>query len=100
MAMLGRFSLNKSSPLDGVGGTAVEVVERSDTHYASDDADKTDESIKVEQFQRKILDAKVRLHRRLIDEINLGALDKASPAELRKLVRGGTRTRIFCHKPF
>ena len=46
----------------------------------------SDDAVKVEQFQRKILDAKVRLHRRLIDEINLGALDKASPTELRKLV--------------
>src|SRR5215468_1833167 len=37
-------------------------------------------------FERKILDAKVRLHRRLIDEINLPAIEKASEAELREIV--------------
>ncbi|TMJ78239.1 MAG: CpaF family protein, partial [Alphaproteobacteria bacterium] len=40
----------------------------------------------AERTQRKMLDAKVRLHRRLIEEINLSAVDKASEAELRKLV--------------
>jgi len=35
---------------------------------------------------RKILDAKVRLHRKLIDDINLSTIDQASPGELRALV--------------
>ena len=35
---------------------------------------------------RKVLDAKVRLHRKLIDELNLAALEKASSEELRGLV--------------
>jgi pilus assembly protein CpaF len=35
---------------------------------------------------RRILDAKVRLHRKLIDELNLVALEKASREELRRLV--------------
>ena len=37
-------------------------------------------------FKRKILDAKVKLHRRLIDEINLSALEKASEGDVRTLV--------------
>jgi pilus assembly protein CpaF len=35
---------------------------------------------------RRVLEAKVRLHRKLIDELNLAALEKASREELRKLV--------------
>ncbi len=36
----------------------------------------------------KFLDAKVRLHRRLIDEINLPAIDKMPEAQLREELRG------------
>ena len=36
----------------------------------------------------KVLDAKVRLHRRLIEEINLSALDKIPEAEIRRHVQG------------
>ena len=35
---------------------------------------------------RRVLDAKVRLHRKLIDDINLAAIEKASHEELRRLV--------------
>ena len=84
--MLGRFSLNKTPLLDGAGVDADKIVELSDDNATPDDVDNAEESAKKQLFLRKILDAKVRLHRRLIDEINLGALDKASPVELRKLV--------------
>ena len=86
MAMLGRFSLHKAPPLDGGDGVAIEVVEQAAPVSTPDEPDKADDAAKQQLFQRKILDAKVRLHRRLIEEINLGALDKAQPAELRKLV--------------
>jgi len=36
--------------------------------------------------KQRFLDAKVRLHRRLIDEMNLTALDKVSPEELKQQV--------------
>jgi pilus assembly protein CpaF len=36
----------------------------------------------------KLLDAKVRLHRRLIEEINLSALEKLPEAEIRRHVSG------------
>jgi pilus assembly protein CpaF len=36
----------------------------------------------------KLLDAKVRLHRRLIEELNLSALEKLPEAELRKEIHG------------
>ena len=34
----------------------------------------------------KLLDAKVRLHRRLIEEINLSALEKLPPEEMKKQI--------------
>lgn len=45
--------------------------------------------IDAEQFlaQQRFLDAKVRLHRKLIDEINLAAIDKMPEKELRTQVR-------------
>jgi pilus assembly protein CpaF len=36
----------------------------------------------------KILDAKIRLHRRLIEELNLAALEKLPEAELRREISG------------
>ena len=35
---------------------------------------------------RRLVDAKVRLHRKLIDELNLAAVEKASDSDLRRLV--------------
>ena len=40
----------------------------------------------VTPIYRRILDAKVRLHHKLIDDINLASVEKASSAELRGLV--------------
>ncbi len=39
-------------------------------------------------FGAKMLDAKVRLHRRLIEEINLSALEKLNPQEMRREIHG------------
>jgi len=39
-----------------------------------------------QSFQRRIVETKVRLHRRLIDEINLSVVEKSSKAELRATV--------------
>src|SRR5271170_4212846 len=37
-------------------------------------------------FSEKLLDAKVRLHQRLLDETNLSALEKLSPEDVRRHV--------------
>jgi pilus assembly protein CpaF len=87
MAMLSRFALGRSSPeveLELEPGS--QPNETSETNNAAQDGSTANEAQREQLFQRKILDAKVRLHRRLIDEINLSAVDKASEAELRKLV--------------
>ena len=85
MAALGRFSL-KRSPAEASAVLATLLPDGGESQLAHDEADSSGEAARLQQFQRKILDTKVRLHRRLIDEINLSALDKASSGELRKLV--------------
>src|SRR5262245_61100006 len=85
--MLGRFALTRMpraggpDPIETVPPTALGAGGHNGTPQKSDDAPAH------AAFKRKILDAKVRLHRRLIDEINLPALEKAPEAELRQLVR-------------
>ena len=85
MAMLGRFVLGRSTAESGLESASVPNA-AGDMRQASQDTDGLSVAQRDQLFQRKILDAKVRLHRRLIDEINLSALDKATEAELRKLV--------------
>src|SRR5213075_682546 len=80
--MLGRFSVSRPATANGLA-PAVEPAVARETAEASSDAARMEAA---ERTQRKMLDAKVRLHRRLIEEINLSAVDKASEAELRKLV--------------
>jgi pilus assembly protein CpaF len=42
----------------------------------------------AEMVREKLLDAKVRLHRRLIEEINLSAIEKVSEGEVRRQIAG------------
>jgi pilus assembly protein CpaF len=86
MAVLSRFALNRSPAPRATNGL-IEVEEEAAEVIAAAASDKLDEGAAQQAFQRKILDAKVRLHRRLIDEINLPAIEKAPEAELRELVR-------------
>jgi pilus assembly protein CpaF len=81
VTVLGRFTLGG---LAGARAPAepVEFKEKASTPVAL-----AAPSMQEDVFQRKILDAKVRLHRRLIDEINLPAIEKAPEAELREIVR-------------
>lgn len=46
-------------------------------------------------FQRRMLETKVRLHRKLIDEINLSAIEKVSPLELRSSVSDLVRRYVL-----
>jgi pilus assembly protein CpaF len=85
VTVLGRFTLN-GSPASRASGGLPELKAESSTVVASA-LPGLQEDASRRAFQRKILDAKVRLHRRLIDEINLPAIEKASEAELREMVR-------------
>jgi pilus assembly protein CpaF len=86
VTVLGRFTLNGATAARA-SGQAPEVKEKSSTPVAVSPLPELQEDASQRAFQRKILDAKVRLHRRLIDEINLPAIEKASEAELREMVR-------------
>ena len=83
--MLSRFSAskteNETSPPVAVVAPPPEVEEEP-----SEDLAEEDEHADSQLTKPRFLDAKVRLHRRLIDEMNLAALEKASPEELRQQV--------------
>ena len=68
--------------LDVSTGDAPEVEEPYDGQTASN-------------FQRKMLEAKMQLHRRLIDEINLSAIENASSDELRASIQEVVRKYIL-----
>jgi pilus assembly protein CpaF len=87
MALLGRFALSPPSRENGLAGSAAADPSLPSTPV-SHDLLQADEGAGQRLFQRKILDAKVRLHRRLIEEINLSAVEKVPESELRKLVSG------------
>ncbi len=94
MAILSRFTnprarlLPKDADVPGHSPVAVEHAEI--------------EALAPEQSQqRRRLDAKVRLHRQLIDEINLSAIEKASRPELRGLVAELVRRFVLSERlPF
>jgi len=82
--MLGRFTLNGLTAAR-TSGELPDLKEKSSPPPALAVPGLREEASQ-RAFERKILDAKVRLHRRLIDEINLPAIEKASEAELREIV--------------
>ena len=82
--MLGRFTLNGLTAAR-TSGELPDLKEKSSPPPALA-VPGLQEEASQRAFERKILDAKVRLHRRLIDEINLPAIEKASEAELREIV--------------
>lgn len=85
--MLGRFS-SQSVPreLEAVAKLPVPApVPETKEKEASKPAEPTASS-EGQLTKQRFLDAKVRLHRRLIDEMNLTALDKVSPEELKRQV--------------
>src|SRR5690242_17669591 len=89
--MVGRFTVRRSVPpeqppaevatpsvMEGVSWTVPETAEQQ-----SAPAPQSESPLLTD----KLLDAKVRLHRRLIEEINLSALDKVPEEEIRKHVQ-------------
>ena len=90
--MIGRFTARRTpapdlppveespSALEGVSWT---VFPETPAPEQTAPAQQTDSPLLTD----KLLDAKVRLHRRLIEEINLSALDKVPEEELRRHVQ-------------
>lgn len=75
MTLLGRFATPRAKSL----ALAEPDIERSEPVLAETPAHDGG-------LARRVLDAKVRLHRKLIDDLNLAAIEKASGEELRRLV--------------
>src|SRR5438477_180242 len=86
MTVFSRFALSRPAVIQPPG-VLPELTEEAAAPQAAVAPDRLDEDAALQAFQRRILDAKVRLHRRLIDEINLAAVEKATEAELREMVR-------------
>src|ERR1043166_1035487 len=88
--MLGRFSTRKLSDV----GVAPAVAEGESPSFLNDLPPLASPEIAAEPstgnplLSDKLLDAKVRLHRRLIEEINLNALEKLPEEEMKRQIHG------------
>src|SRR5262247_817552 len=88
--MVGRFTARRTTtpepaPPEAPSSTALECV--SWTVFPETGAEQTAAPAESPLLSDKLLDAKVRLHRRLIEEINLSALDKVPEEEIRRHVQ-------------
>ena len=81
---LGRFSVKKATPLAAVPKAAVAMAPSQAGRSQQPSAAKaeTDEYA----LQQRLLDAKLRIHSRLIDELNLSVVDKIPERELRNQI--------------
>src|SRR5215831_1111041 len=90
--MVGRFTARRPAAPEMVTSeeSATSSLDRVSRTVASEDATESVQSerqIESPLLSDRLLDAKVRLHRRLIEEINLSALDKVPEEELRRHVQ-------------
>jgi pilus assembly protein CpaF len=85
---LGRFSMRRSQP----AGAAAAAAPKPDPVSAAQKAAAASalQIAEAERFisQQRLLDIKLRIHRRLIDDLNLAAVDKVPERELRAQVHG------------
>ena len=83
MTFLSRFgggASPQSGAIDVIAPGAMVADETADVGHSADD-NASDRSV-----QRRVLDAKMRFHRQLIEELNLAAVEKASRTELHAIV--------------
>src|SRR4026209_2393684 len=88
--MVGRFTARRattSEPLPTEEPTALEGLSWTVFPETGGEQDAAAPQAESPLLSDKLLDAKVRLHRRLIEEINLSALDKVSEEEIRRHVQ-------------
>lgn len=82
--MFGRFAATRvDTPDFQVETEAARGLENRQVHAGKDVVERATDNDSV---QRRIIDAKMRLHRKLLDEIDLSAVEKASRKELRATV--------------
>ena len=90
--MVGRFTARRvpapeSPAAEEPSPSALEGVSWTVFPEGSAESTQAEQSAESPLLSDKLLDAKVRLHRRLIEEINLSALDKVSEDEIRRHVQ-------------
>src|SRR5690349_14242282 len=90
--MVGRFTARRVPPpetpaTEEPSPSALEGVSWTVFPEGSAGSGQAEQSTESPLLTDKLLDAKVRLHRRLIEEINLSALDKVSEDEIRRHVQ-------------
>jgi pilus assembly protein CpaF len=85
---LGRFSMRRGQPGAAPAAAAAKLTPIAAAHKVA--ATSTQQAAEAEQFtaQQRLLDIKLRIHRRLIDELNLAAVEKVPERELRAQVHG------------
>jgi pilus assembly protein CpaF len=83
--VLGRFTIKRTSEREDAHADALRTKPKQPKLSESDALAAATAGQSADEFmvQQKLLDAKVRLHRRLIDEINLAAVEKIPEKELR-----------------
>jgi len=89
--MVGRFTVRRAAtpeiPTQEEPASALEGVSWTVPPEATADSAQSEQQGESPLLSDKLLDAKVRLHRRLIEDINLSALDKVPEEELRRHVQ-------------
>ncbi len=83
--VLGRFSIKRSAERADLNDEVLKTKPKQPKLSEADALAAANAGQDADEFaaQQKLLDAKVRLHRRLIDEINLSAVEKIPEKELR-----------------
>ena len=95
--MLGRFSTRAAPPPPTVAPPVV-AVDSPSIAPPEPSAVNGDVAAPPSQLTEKLLDAKVRLHRRLIEEINLSALERLPVEEIRRHVFGMVSQYIIAER--
>src|SRR6185437_9708916 len=89
--MVGRFTVRRAAtpemPMPEEPASALEGVSWTVPPEVPADSAQSEQQGESPLLSDKLLDAKVRLHRRLIEDINLSALDKVPEEELRRHVQ-------------
>jgi pilus assembly protein CpaF len=98
--MLGRFTSRRppppppaSAPAEVIVAPAVEIVAPPIVPTPA-----PEEPLKPTLLSEKLLDAKVRLHRRLIEEVNLSVLEKMPDEEMRRHIHGLVQQYILAER--
>src|SRR6516225_5069349 len=99
--MLGRFTSRRPPPPPPPASVAADVAVAPAVEIVAPPivpAPAPEEPLKPTLLSEKLLDAKVRLHRRLIEEVNLSVLEKMPDEEMRRHIHGLVQQYIVAER--